>query len=144
VPTPVTPPPAPTVTISATEQRIVDLTNVERQKAGLAPLVVNPQLMQAAQIQSGNMARLGIMSHELPGTAQPTLTDRAAAVGYNYTTLGENIAFNYPDADAVVAGWMASPGHRANILNGSFTEIGVSVAYDAQGQPYYTQVFGSR
>jgi uncharacterized protein YkwD len=128
--------------VSSAVQRIIDLTNAQRINAGLAPLAANGQLMQAAAIQSGNMARLGIMDHFLPGTAQPNLTDRAAAVGYQYSTLGENIAFNFADADAVVAGWMGSPGHRANILNANFTQIGVSIALDAKGEPYYTQVFG--
>ncbi len=142
-PVPSTPAPAsPAPSISASVQRVIDLTNAQRVQAGLAPLAISVPLTEAADIQSGNMARLGIMSHTLPGTDQPNLMDRAAAVGYDYSTLGENIAFNYPDADSVVAGWMASPGHRANILNASFTETGVSIAYDAQGEPYYTQEFG--
>jgi uncharacterized protein YkwD len=136
------PPPPPGLSVSSTVQRIIDLTNLDRLKAGTAPLAVNEQLTQAAVIQSGNMARLDVLSHSLPGTDQPALTDRAAAVGYHFTELGENIAFNYADAEAVVAGWMASAGHRANILNADFTEIGASVAFNAQGQPYYTQVFG--
>jgi len=147
VPTPVaTPPqasPAP-VSLSPSVQRIVDLTNAERIKVGLAPLAVSVPLMGAAEIHSGNMARLRVMSHTLPDADRPTLADRAAAVGYKYSWLGENIAYNYADADAVVAGWMASAGHRANILHASFSEIGVAIAYSANGEPYYTQVFGRR
>ena len=135
-------PVASTATPDATAQRIVALTNAQRVQNGLAPLSVNIALTQAADIQSGNMARLETMSHILPGTATPDLASRAAAVGYQYSSMGENIAWNYADADAVVAGWMASPGHRANILNPNFTEIGVSVAYSAKGEPYYTQEFG--
>ena len=147
VPTPVAPTPLPITSVpaptaSAAVQRIIDLTNAERVKVGLAPLAVNGALMRAAGIQSSNMARLNLMSHTLPGTSTPTLTDRAAAVGYQFSTLGENIAFNYADADAVVVGWMASAGHRENILSPSFTEIGVAIATNSQGQPYYTQVFG--
>ena len=129
--------------IAASVQRIIDLTNAQRTQAGLAPLAVNGALTQAAGVQSGNMARLGIMSHSLPGTNAPNLTDRAALVGYQYSSLGENIAYNFADADAVVAGWMASPGHRANILNAGYTQIGVAIAYDSAGEPYYTQEFGS-
>ena len=136
-------PVASTANPDATAQRIVALTNAQRVQNGLAPLSVNVQLTQAADIQSGNMARLEIMSHTLPGTATPDLASRAAAVGYRYSSLGENIAWNYADADAVVAGWMASSGHRANILNPNFTEIGVSVATSGNGQPYYTQEFGT-
>ena len=138
---PVATTPAPT-SIAAEVQRIVDLTNAQRVQAGLAALAVDPQLMAMANVQSTNMARLDVMSHDLPGTNAPTLADRAALVGYNFSTLGENIAYNYANADAVVAGWMNSPGHRANILNPSFTQIGVSVAFDATGEPYYTQEFG--
>ena len=131
--------PSPDVTVA----RIVALTNAQRVQNGLAPLSVNVELTQAADLQSGNMAQLETMSHTLPGTATPDLASRAAAVGYQYSAMGENIAWNYADADAVVAGWMASPGHRANILNPKFTEIGVSVALSANGEPYYTQEFGS-
>lgn len=144
-----TPTPAPTAVATtapvtpATVQRIVDLTNAERARAGLAPLALDAELTRAAEIQSGNMARLDVMSHTLPGTAQPGLADRAAAVGYRYASMGENIAYNYGGADEVVAGWMGSPGHRANILNPNFTQIGVAVATNAAGQPYYTQVFGA-
>ena len=129
-------------TPAAVAQEIVAQVNAQRAQAGLAPLTVGASLTQMAAIQAGNMARLGVMSHDLPGTATPGLADRASFVGYNYATLGENIAFNYPDANSVMAGWLASPGHRANILNPNYTEIGVSVAYDATGQPYYAQEFG--
>jgi uncharacterized protein YkwD len=136
------PAPAAVVSPSPTVRRIIELTNDQRRDAGLAPLAVSAQLTQAAEVQSANMARLDVMSHTLPGTDQPSPTDRASAAGYHYAALGENIAYDYADADAVVAGWMASAGHRANILNADFTEIGASVAFNAQGQPYYTQVFG--
>ena len=71
------------------------------------------------------------------------LTDRAQYVGYNYSYLGENIAFNYPDDNSVMIAWMNSPGHRANILNPNFTQMGVGITYDSGGEPYYTQEFGS-
>jgi uncharacterized protein YkwD len=128
--------------MSAQEQSIVDLVNQQRQQAGLAPLQVNSQLVKEAQIQSTDMAELGQMEHDLPGAALPTLEDRVQYVGYNYAYLGENIAFNYPDDNSVMTAWMSSAGHRANILDANFTEIGVGIAYDSQGEPYYTQEFG--
>ena len=73
----------------------------------------------------------------------PTLQSRANAVGYNYAWLGENIAFNYPDAPSVVNAWMNSPEHRANILNPNYTDIGVSFAWNSLGQAYATEDFGS-
>jgi len=144
-PAPSTPPPPDSTgtTLSAAEQRIVDLTNVERQRVGLAPVRVNPALVQAARIQANNMARLSTMAHDLPGTDHPHLVDRINAVGYNFRLVGENIAYNYPGADWAVLGWMNSAGHRANILNPGFTEIGVAVAFASNGEPYYAQVFGT-
>jgi uncharacterized protein YkwD len=136
--------PVPTVSgvISAQEQTIVDLLNQQRALADLAPLQVDPRLVRAAQIHSKDMATLGQMEHTLPGAALPTLESRGQYVGYPYSYLGENIAFNFPDANSVMTAWMNSPGHRANILNPNYTQIGVGIAYDSIGEPYYTQEFG--
>lgn len=142
VATPLAPTPAPSG-LSPIEQQIVDQTNQARVGNGLAPLRVNPQLVQAARIQAADMASTGVTAHDLPGTALPTLVDRARYVGYKYGWLGENIAYNYPDAYQVTTAWLASPGHRANILNGDFTEIGPGIAYNSRGEAYYCQTFGS-
>jgi uncharacterized protein YkwD len=128
--------------MSVTEQAIVDLVNQQRQLVGLAPLQADSRLVRAAQIHSQDMAQLGQMEHDLPGAALPGLQDRLQYVGYAYLSAGENIAFNFPDANTVVAAWMNSPGHRANILNPGYTQIGVGVAYDSQHEPYYTEEFG--
>jgi uncharacterized protein YkwD len=141
-------PPAPVVSPPAnppqptTEQEMIALTNQYRQANGLMPLSVDDRLTQAAQIQANAMAALNDMDHTLPGEAQPTLTDRLAAVGFNFAWAGENIAFNAPDAPSVMTDWINSPPHRANILSPDPTVFGVAVAYNAQGQPYYCQVFG--
>jgi uncharacterized protein YkwD len=129
--------------MSALEQSIVDLVNQTRQQNGLAPLQVNPLLVEMAHIQSTDMAELEQLSHDLPGAALPSLQSRAQYVGYSFAYLGENVAFNYPDANSVMTAWMNSSGHRENILNSSYTEIGVGVAYDSQGEPYFTQDFGA-
>jgi uncharacterized protein YkwD len=130
-------------TMSPLEQAVVDLTNQARAQNGLPPLQVNGALVEMAQLQSNNMAQLNEMAHVLPGVAEPTIQSRAAAAGYNYTWLGENIAFNYPDAASVVNAWMNSPEHRANILNPNFTDIGVGFAWNSLGQAYATEDFGS-
>jgi uncharacterized protein YkwD len=130
-------------TMAPLEQAVVDLTNQARAENGLPPLQVNGALVAMAQLQSNNMAQLNEMAHDLPGVAEPTLESRAAAAGYNYAWLGENIAFNYPDAPSVVAAWMNSPEHRANILNPNFTDIGVGFAWNSLGQAYATEDFGS-
>jgi uncharacterized protein YkwD len=122
---------------------IVTLTNGERAKAGVAALRVSPQLMQAAQLQADQMAQLQRMEHEISGAKYPRPVDRLAAVGYRWGSYGENIAMGQSSAAAVMDSWMHSSGHRANILNGGFREIGVGVAYDSAGRPYYVQVFAS-
>lgn len=127
---------------SAAEQAVVDAVNLARKQNGLAPLTVNAKLVQAAQIHAQDMARLDSMQHDLPGASLPTLLDRARYVGYSYSTLGENIAYNYRDTASVMSGWLNSPGHRANILSPGYTQIGVGVAYNGRGEPYYCQVFG--
>jgi uncharacterized protein YkwD len=129
--------------MTAQEQTIVDLVNQQRAQVGLAPLQANPLLVEEAHIQSTDMVALGVLSHDLPGAALPTLQSRAQYVGYNYSYLGENVAFNYPDDNSVMTAWMNSPGHAANILDPSYTQIGVGIAFDSQGEPYYTQEFGT-
>lgn len=137
------PPPAtPPVNLSATAQQIVDLVNQERQAQGLAPLAVNARLTEAAAIHAGQMVSFNRMEHTLPEAQYPGLVDRINAVGYRYSSAGENIAYGYSNAASVMNGWMNSPGHRANVLSTGFTEIGVAVAYTSQGVAYYAQVFG--
>ena len=135
-------PPRPT-RYGATEARIFDLINAERRHNGLAALVYSEQLDRMAKIQAENMARFQKMAHTIPGAQLPTLGDRARYVGYPYGRLAENVALGYPNAETVVEGWMNSPGHRANILNPTFREIGIGIAHSSEGYPYYTQVFGT-
>lgn len=147
--------PTPTLGNSAIENEIIALVNRERQLRGLAPLRVNPSLNYAADLHSLDMARLSPVlgpynahQHNLYGTYQPLVSDRFEAAGYmEFTrsiTWGENIAFGYRDAVSVMNAWMASAGHRANILNANFTEIGVSVRADSSGRLFFTQNFGGR
>ncbi len=128
----------------ATEARIFDLINAERRHSGLPALVYNEQLDRMARIQAENMARFQKMAHTIPGAQLPTLGDRARYVGYPYGRLAENVALGYPNAETVVEGWMSSPGHRRNILDGSVVETGIGVARSAAGGLYYCQVFGRR
>jgi uncharacterized protein YkwD len=138
------PPPASPSTpdLQSWAQQIISLTNQQRAANGLAPLSVSTQLTQEAQIQANQMASLRDMNHTLPQAQYPTLQNRAAAVGYSYSWLGENIAFNYSSPQTVMNAWMQSTEHRANILESNFTQIGVSVALDANGLPYFAQEFG--
>lgn len=132
--------PAPT---SAMATAIADLTNAERAKAGLATLRVSAALNVAAQLQADQLASLQVFGHEVPDGRYPTPPDRLAAAGYPWLRYGENLALGYATAAEATVGWMNSEGHRANILNPFFTEIGTAFATDSRSQPYYVEVFGT-
>lgn len=106
------------------EERVMELVNQERWANGqLPPLKQNHLLDSSAEAHSTNMADRDFVMHCDPDTL--TLPwDRMVAAGYFYTSAGENIAWGYPNPEAVVTGWMNSAGHRANILSTSFRELG--------------------
>ena len=128
----------------ATVSRIFDLINGERRHQGLPALVFNAQLDQMASIQAQNMAHFQKMAHVIPEASLPTMGDRARYVAYPFGRLAENVAMGFPDAETVVQGWMASKGHRANILNPDVVETGIAIARSSNGGLYYCQVFGRR
>jgi len=140
-PAPVPTAPPPSVPPSAAAEDIVVRTNGERARLKLPGLARNEQLMRAAQLQANQMAALNRMAHELPGASYPTMDSRLAAVGYRRSYAGENVAEGYPNAAAVVAGWMTSPGHRENIVSTDYTEMGAGVAPAQNGRLFYVQVF---
>ena len=107
--------------------QVVTLTNQVRSEYGIAPLTVNLELQVAAQAHVENMAFQDFFSHTGPDGLQPW--DRAENAGYDYQTIGENIAAGQRTPAEVVQAWVDSPGHLANILNGQFTEIGVGYEY---------------
>ncbi|MCW3813565.1 CAP domain-containing protein [Micromonospora sp. DR5-3] len=125
--------------ISAELQQVVDLVNKERAKAGCKALAVDDKLMLAAQRHSQDQADHKTMSHDGSDGSDPG--QRLDRVGYAWRAYGENVAWNQQTPAAVMDAWMNSPGHRANILNCSFTEIGVGVA--RSNGPYWTQDFGT-
>ncbi|MBD9732667.1 CAP domain-containing protein [Streptomyces sp. H28] len=122
------------------ETQVIALVNQERAAAGCSPLTANARLTRAADDYSDVMAASGVMSHTGPDGS--TMTTRVEAAGYQWSTLGENIARGQADAASVMKSWMNSPGHRANILNCSFKEIGVGVHF-GDGGPWWTQNFGA-
>jgi uncharacterized protein YkwD len=101
-------------------------------------LARNAALEQAALAHSLDQAQMGQMSHT--GSDGSDAGIRISRTGLSFGTWGENVAAGYGSAGSVVEGWMNSPGHRANILNAAFTQIGVAVAYGADGTPYWTMV----
>ncbi|MEW2474044.1 CAP domain-containing protein [Micromonospora gifhornensis] len=119
--------------------QVVDLVNAERAKAGCGALTVDEKLTTAAQRHSQDQADNRNMSHTGSDGSDPG--ERIDRVGYAWRTYGENVAWNQQSPAAVMDAWMNSPGHRANILNCAFTEIGVGVA--SSNGPYWTQVFAA-
>lgn len=117
--------------IDAAVQRILNDTNAERTKAGLAPLVLTPTLNTVAQNWTEEMGAHNSLIHN---------PDVFKQIHPTYTRAGENIAMGYQLQDVVTA-WMNSSGHRANIL-GDFTHIGIGYWVDAAGHTWFTQDFG--
>ncbi|WP_377268541.1 CAP domain-containing protein [Peterkaempfera sp. SMS 1(5)a] len=117
---------------------VVTLVNAERKKAGCGPLTVNAKLTSAAQAHSQDMAAHKNMSHTGSDGSSPG--DRITKAGYSWSAYGENVAYGYSTPDSVMAAWMSSPGHKANILDCSFKEIGVGLAEPGD---YWTQDFGT-
>ncbi|WP_024756644.1 CAP domain-containing protein [Streptomyces exfoliatus] len=125
---------------SSAADQVVALVNEERAKAGCGPLTANATLTSAAQGHSDDMAARDFFDHTNPDGAGPG--ERVTAAGYPWSTYGENIAMGQSTPEEVMDSWMNSPGHRANILNCDFKEIGIGI--HSSGGPYWTQVFGAR
>ncbi|MFF3501801.1 CAP domain-containing protein [Streptomyces sp. NPDC003247] len=125
-------------TASDAVTRVVALVNSERSKAGCSALTLNAKLTKAAQDHSADMALHSNMSHTGSDGSDPA--ERLTRAGYSWSSYGENVAYGYSSPEEVMAGWMSSPGHKRNILNCDFKEIGVGLA---QPGNYWTQDFGS-
>lgn len=122
--------------VASYEAEVIRLVNEIRQKNGLQPLTANWELSRVARYKSQDMVDNRYFSHTSPTYGTPF--QMIKAFGISYKTAGENIAYGYATPQAVVDGWMNSSGHRANILNASYKQIGVG--YVAQGN-YWTQMF---
>ena len=107
------------------QQKIIDLLNLERAKNGLGPLSVNDKLTQAAITKGENMFAQNYWAHVSPDGTQPWSFITQA--GYAYQSAGENLARDFFDEQSLLTGWLNSPTHKANILNGNFSETGVAV-----------------
>jgi uncharacterized protein YkwD len=144
---------------NATKREILRATlcelNRERAHFGLRKLTLNEKLSRASRRHAHDMARRNYFSHDTLGGG--TFVDRIRREGYlkgaHAWTVGENLAWGshgYSRPSSIMRMWMNSPGHRANILNGSFKEIGIGLAYDAPvvdgGRPActYATDFGAR
>ena len=123
-------------TVLSYESEVIRLVNEIRTENGLKPLTANWELSRIARYKSEDMANNCYFSHTSPTYGTPFQMIRS--FGLTYRSAGENIAYGQRTPAAVVDAWMNSNGHRANILNPAFTQIGVG--YCAGGN-YWTQMF---
>lgn len=140
IPTPPTPNPSPIP--DSVVMQLLQAHNQARQQNNLPPLALNADLQAAAQNHASYMAKVDKLAHSLIGDGTPW--SRIEAAGYSYQVAGENIAWNQADVPTVMASWMNSPGHRANILGSAYQDVGLAVAYDAKGEPYWCVDFGQK
>lgn len=124
--------------LSEFEQQVVNLTNDERAKAGLPALEVDTELSKVAQAKSEDMRDNNYFAHNSPTYGSPF--DMMNQFGVDYQSAGENIAKGQQTPEEVVNAWMNSEGHRKNIMNGSFTHIGVG--YVEEGNIWTQQFIG--
>lgn len=124
---------------------VVTATNAARSAQKLRPLAVNSALTRAAQAKANDMVKNGYFSHVTPTGVQ--FWEFITNEGYNYLNAGENLAANYQTLDGLMNAWLASPGHRANIMGAQYTEVGVGFAYgERNGKKgwFVVSMFGSR
>jgi uncharacterized protein YkwD len=137
----------------AVNQRVLALVNQARAQArrcgrehfnAAPPLTLSPVLEKAAAEHARDMARYAYMSHA--GHDASTPEQRITNAGYRWRMAGENVAMGSPNADAVMQGWLASPGHCANIMAPGFKETAVAYALNPKTEYgiYWTQVFGTK
>lgn len=125
------------VTEDSAVAEVLSLVNSERAKAGLAPLTLNEKAVEAAQTRAAEIQTS--FSHTRPdGRSFSTALTEA---GVTYRASGENIAYGQTSAAQVMNSWMNSSGHRANILNSGYTEIGIGHVKSASGTDYWVQLF---
>ncbi len=122
--------------VSEYEKQVVEIVNRYRAENGLKPLELNTELSKIARLKSQDMRDKKYFSHTSPTYGSPF--DMMKKFGISYRTAGENIAMGQRTPEAVMTAWMNSSGHRANILNSTYTQIGVG--YVADGN-YWTQLF---
>ncbi|MCK5728962.1 MAG: CAP domain-containing protein [Methylococcales bacterium] len=121
---------------------LLQLVNKERREAGLSELTLSSPLNQAAQHHADDMSSNNYFSHT--GLDSSQMSDRASAKGYRYRRIGENIAAGQSTATETMQGWIKSAGHRKNILNPHYKEVGFGYSYSSNScyRHYWVQVFG--
>lgn len=126
------------------QKKIIELTNIERQKLGLSSVSENEALDKAANLKAQNMFSENYWAHFAPSGKTPW--DFILGSGYKFTFAGENLAKNFYTSDEVVKAWMASPTHRDNLLNPKYQDIGIAVVdgvLNGQKTTLVVQEFGT-
>jgi uncharacterized protein YkwD len=135
------PPPEPAVAPGqAAAYAVLELVNAERAARGLAPFAWHDRVAAAAVAHSNDMASRGVMTHT--GSDGSNAGDRLRRAGFTWSGWGENVAYGYRDAPSVVAAWMASSGHRRQML-GNYAYVGVAAVASANGTLYWTMDFAN-
>jgi uncharacterized protein YkwD len=111
---------------TVTSNRIIELTNKARVEEGLPVLMRSNVLDESAMMKAKDMVARDYFAHNCPADGT-TPWEWFKKAGYNYTFAGENLAMNFSEAEEAVTAWLASPSHRANIMNANYEEIGVAV-----------------
>ncbi len=126
------------------QRKLIELTNIERQKNGLTLVSENTALNKAAALKAQNMFDENYWAHFAPSGKTPW--DFILSTGYKFTYAGENLAKNFYNSDDVVTAWMNSPTHRDNLLNPKYKDIGIAVVegnLNGQKTTLVVQEFGT-
>ncbi|NFS29056.1 serine protease [Clostridium botulinum] len=127
---------------SSAENKILQLMNEKRVQAGLKPLTMDNTLLQVARYKSNHMIQYNYFDHTNPDGTK--WVNWLQTIGYKYSTTGENIAYNTYDPVELFNQWWNSQGHRENMMNPSYTKVGVGVVYDKDNNKYMgTQTFSN-
>ncbi len=125
--------------VKALEQKVIELVNQQRAYNGLPALKANWEVSRVARYKSQDMIDKHYFAHQSPTFGSPF--NMMENFGIRFSAAGENIAYGQRTPEEVMKSWMNSPGHRSNILNATYNQIGVGVAKSSNGTFYWTQMF---
>ena len=125
--------------VKALEQKVIELVNQQRAYNGLPALKANWEVSRVARYKSQDIIDKHYFAHQSPTFGSPF--NMMENFGIRFSAAGENIAYGQRTPEEVMKSWMNSPGHRSNILNATYNQIGVGVAKSSNGTFYWTQMF---
>ncbi len=137
-------PAVPVEASSITASTVISLANTARTQGGLNALTQNGLLTNAAQAKADDMLARQYFAHNTPTGETPWTFIKAT--GYSYLSAGENLAIDFTEAESIQTAWMNSPGHRANIMNANFQEIGIGISkgmFNGHETTIVVQMFGT-